>query len=115
MAQNKYDMSVTPEVSHVEMWPSLPRGSVLGESQATTAVLMVLSSCVPPQTSAAGLEATPHDVDAHWVPENVPDDRMPSSAPAGMVERRGKAEHGLHAHDPVPRPTADVLVKRRAP
>ena len=73
-------MSVTPEVSHVEMWPYVAsREAVLeAESQATTAVLMVLSSCVPPQTSAAGLEATPHDVDAHLVPENVPDDRMPS-------------------------------------
>jgi len=36
-AQNKYDMSVTPEVSHVEMWPYVASAAVAFESHAATA------------------------------------------------------------------------------
>jgi hypothetical protein len=43
VAQNKYDMSVTPDVSHVEMWPYVTSAAALSESHAATAVLMVLS------------------------------------------------------------------------
>ena len=42
--QNKYDMSVTPPVSQVEMWPYVASADALSESHAETAVLMVLSS-----------------------------------------------------------------------
>jgi len=37
-AQNKYDMSVTPEVCHVEMWPYVTSAAALSESHAATAV-----------------------------------------------------------------------------
>ena len=43
-AQNKDDMSVTPEVSHVEMWPYTRMAATRFENQSATAVLMVLSS-----------------------------------------------------------------------
>tara|TARA_B100000459_G_scaffold87407_1_gene49150 strand:+ start:440 stop:667 length:228 start_codon:yes stop_codon:yes gene_type:complete len=42
--QNKDDMSVTPPVSHVEMWPYVALAAAASESQALTAVRMVLSS-----------------------------------------------------------------------
>ena len=32
-AQNKYDMSVTPDVSQVEMWPYVASAAVASESQ----------------------------------------------------------------------------------
>ena len=37
-AQNKYDMSVTPEVSHVEMWPYVASAAVGFASHASRAV-----------------------------------------------------------------------------
>jgi len=43
-AQNKYDMSVTPPVSHVEMWPYAASAAVASASHAATASLMLLSS-----------------------------------------------------------------------
>ena len=42
-AQNNSDMSVTPPVSHVEMWPYVTSAAVASENHATTAVLMLLS------------------------------------------------------------------------
>ena len=39
----KSDMSVTPDVSHVEMWPYVASAAALSESHAATAVLIVLS------------------------------------------------------------------------
>ena len=44
--QNKCDMSVTPEVSHVEMWPYVASAAALSESHAATAVRMVASSAI---------------------------------------------------------------------
>ena len=46
-AQNKYDMSVTPPVSHVEMWPYVASADALFESHAETAVLILLSVMTP--------------------------------------------------------------------
>tara|TARA_B100000459_G_scaffold136181_1_gene92640 strand:+ start:310 stop:504 length:195 start_codon:yes stop_codon:yes gene_type:complete len=43
-AQNKYIMSLTPPVSHVEIWPYIASADALSESHALTAVLIVLSS-----------------------------------------------------------------------
>ena len=43
-AQNKYDMSVTPPVAHVEMWPYVASADALLESHAATAVRMLVSS-----------------------------------------------------------------------
>ena len=43
LSQNKANMSVTPPVSHVEMWPYAASAAVAFESHAATAVLMVLS------------------------------------------------------------------------
>ena len=42
--QNNHDMSVTPEVSHVEMWPYVASAAVGSETHAATAVLIVVSS-----------------------------------------------------------------------
>ena len=50
--QNKYDMSVTPPVSHVEMWPYVASAAVGSESHAATAVLMLLSVMAWPVGSA---------------------------------------------------------------
>ena len=41
--QNKYDMSVTPEVSHLEMGPYVLMAAARSENQRSTAVLIVLS------------------------------------------------------------------------
>ena len=41
---NKFDMSVTPPVSHVEMWPYVRMAAARSENQSKTAVLIVLSS-----------------------------------------------------------------------
>jgi len=43
-AQNKRDMSVTPPVAHVEMWPYVASAAVGFESHAATAILMLLSA-----------------------------------------------------------------------
>jgi len=43
-ALNNADMSVTPDVSHVEMWPYAASAAVAFESHDATAVLMLLSS-----------------------------------------------------------------------
>ena len=57
-AQNKYSMSVTPDVSHVEMWPYAASAAALSESQRATAVLMLsLSSALP---ATAGTKLTAH-------------------------------------------------------
>ena len=41
---NKLDMSVTPEVAHVEMWPYVASAADWSANQAATAVLMLSSS-----------------------------------------------------------------------
>tara|TARA_B100000683_G_scaffold136313_1_gene133069 strand:- start:43 stop:312 length:270 start_codon:yes stop_codon:yes gene_type:complete len=41
---NKFAMSVTPPVSHVEMWPYVASAAVASASHAVTAVRMVVSS-----------------------------------------------------------------------
>ena len=57
-AQNKYVMSVTPPVSHVEMWPYAASAAALSESQRATAVLMLsLSSALP---ATAGTKLATH-------------------------------------------------------
>ena len=43
-AQNNSDMSVTPPVAHVEMWPYVASAVAASESHAATAVLIVVSS-----------------------------------------------------------------------
>ena len=56
--QSKYDMSVTPDVSHVEMWPYAASAAALSESQRATAVLMLsLSSALP---ATAGTKLATH-------------------------------------------------------
>ena len=52
LSQNKANMSVTPDVSHVEMWPYIASAAALSESHAATAVLMVLSSSALPATAS---------------------------------------------------------------
>ena len=41
--QNKDHMAVTPDVSHVEMWPYVASAAVASANHAATAVLMLLS------------------------------------------------------------------------
>ena len=43
-SENNVDMSVTPDVSHVEIWPYVASAAAGFESQASTAVRMLLSS-----------------------------------------------------------------------
>ena len=58
LPQNKYDMDVTPDVSHVEMWPYAASAAALSESQRATAVLMLsLSSALP---ATAGTKLATH-------------------------------------------------------
>ena len=42
-------MSVTPDVSHVEMWPYVASAAVSSESHAATASRMLLSSIAVPR------------------------------------------------------------------
>ena len=67
-AQNSHDMSVTPDVSQVEMWPYVDSAAVgpASENHAATAVLIVPSVMVPPLPPhlTAASQATPHDVDS---------------------------------------------------
>ena len=42
--QNKCDMSVTPPVAHVEMWPYVASAALWSANHAVTAVRMVVSS-----------------------------------------------------------------------
>jgi len=85
---NKYDMSVTPPVAHLEMWPYAASAAVASKSHTATAVLIVVSSATRGVNVGAGVTvgkpvvgagvgvqvspcSTPHDVDAHRVPENA--------------------------------------------
>ena len=54
-AQNKYDMSVTPPVSHLEMWPYVRMAAARSENQSDTAVLIVLSSAISGATVGAAV------------------------------------------------------------
>ena len=54
-AQNSHDMSVTPDVSQVEMWPYVDSAAVLSASHAWTAVSMLLSSKVPSKAVGGGV------------------------------------------------------------
>ena len=54
-AQNKNDMSVTPDVSQVEIWPYAASAAVASENHAATAVVMVLSSSAMPATAGTKL------------------------------------------------------------
>ena len=49
-------MFVTPDVSHVEMWPYAASAAALFESQASTAVLMLSLSSAMPATASNRLK-----------------------------------------------------------
>merc|ERR1719482_1687563 len=79
-AENKCLMSVTSDVSHVEMWPYIASAAALSSIQARTAVRMLTSPNAPSKNVGASVthmppserpRTTPHDVDSHWVPENT--------------------------------------------
>jgi hypothetical protein len=53
--QNKDSMSVTPPVSHVEIWPYAASAEALSESQRSTAVLMLSLSSATPATAGTKL------------------------------------------------------------
>ena len=53
--QNNRDMSVTPDVSHVEMWPYVRMAAARSENQRATAVLIVLSSATSGVAVGAGV------------------------------------------------------------
>merc|ERR1739841_226659 len=78
--QNNHDMSVTSDVSHVEMWPYVASAAVASASHAVTAVRILSSPNAPSKDVGAGVthmppserpRTTPHDVDSHWVSENA--------------------------------------------
>jgi len=48
-------MSVTPDVSHVEMWPYVASAAVASESHWVTAVLIVVSSATQGAIVGAGV------------------------------------------------------------
>jgi len=67
-AQNKYDMSVTPDVSNVEMWPYVSSAAVASESHAATAILIFpLAMTLPLLGMSQPPHETPQNVDAHGV------------------------------------------------
>ena len=69
-------MSVTPDVSHIEIWPSMSTRRSSRPARASyraTAVLMLLSVI----TQIPG--TMPHDADAHRVPSNALVRLTPSS------------------------------------
>ena len=88
-------MSVTPDVSHVAMWPYVASAAARSENHAATAVLIVVSSATQGAIVGAGvgrgtglgvdawvqllLCTTPHDVDAHGVLVNASPRSTPSS------------------------------------
>ena len=49
-------MLVTPDVSHVEMWPYAASAAALSESHAATAVLMLSLSSAMPATASNKLK-----------------------------------------------------------
>ena len=54
--QNKRVMSVTPSVSHLEMWPYIASAVALSESHLSRAVLIVASSIAMPATASNKLK-----------------------------------------------------------
>ena len=56
-AQNKNCMFVTPDVSHVEMWPYVASAAALSESHSLRAALMLLSSSAMPARASNRLAA----------------------------------------------------------
>ena len=75
-AENKYDMSVTSDVSHVEMWPYIASAAARSSIQARTAVRMLSSPNAPSKNVGASVthmppserpRTIPHDVDSHGV------------------------------------------------
>ena len=76
-SQNKYDMSVTPPVSQVEMCPYVASAVVASASHAVTALLIFQLTMTLPvrETSQSPVlvsHITPHDVDSHGVLSNAP-------------------------------------------
>ena len=62
---NNCVMSVTPDVSHVEMWPYVASAAVASESHAATAILIFpLAMTFPVLVQSPEFSActTPHDV-----------------------------------------------------
>ena len=65
-------MSVTPPVSHVEMWPYFAAAAVASVNHAATACLIFqLTMTLPVRETSQSTPAMPHDVDAHEEPSNA--------------------------------------------
>ena len=97
-AQNKYDMDVTPDVSHVEMWPYAASAAALSESQRATAVLMLsLSSALP---ATAGTKLATHRSAASPI---VVAQGQPYHAAAAAQSPEGSSKYGLELAGPVVR------------
>jgi hypothetical protein len=74
--QNKCDMSVTPPVSHVEMWPYVASAAVASASHDATAHLIFQLTMTLPvrDTSQSPIlvsHITPHNVEEHGVSSNA--------------------------------------------
>ena len=79
-------MSVTPDVSHVEMWPYVASAALASESHAATAVLIVVSSITQAPCT------TPHDVDSHGLLVNALLRLTPSSTHQPRSWSKAEAE-----------------------
>merc|ERR1719324_1411558 len=97
-AENKCLMSVTSDVSHVEMWPYIASAAARSSIQARTAVRMLSSPNAPSKNVGASVthmppserpRTIPHDVDAHGVPENA---SRPTASPTHQPRSWSKAE-----------------------
>ena len=70
--QNKCDMSVTPPVSHVEMWPYVASAAVASLSHRQTAVRIELSLRISVEHSPfSSFCTTPQLPDSHGVYQNA--------------------------------------------
>ena len=64
-------MSVTPDVSHVEMWPYVDLAAVGSANQSRTAFPIVLSVMASVIVQLGLCCTTPHDYDAHGALRNA--------------------------------------------
>ena len=98
--RNKYDMSVTPPVSHVEMWPYVVSAAPASESHAATAVFRCRrpwSECLRTSRQPNRRRTTSTRTGAV---ERVVQVHVVVHAPAEvLVEGRGAVEHPAHVRD----------------
>ena len=73
-SSNNASMSVTPPVSHVEMWPYVAVAPVGFESHTPTATLifqLTMTLPIPGRMLQLTPPTMPHHVDSHWAVSNA--------------------------------------------